>query len=198
MPFLKDDYTIPDPKDIVVNAMGNVGNLDSALTARIFDVSTGQWLGSNADVVTALSIPVFMVQNAVEGMESAKELGEEVEKKEAENTLLTVLSLVFFIVPFLGEAVAVAAGMLQLGRIIALAGLAANAGLTIKDVIDNPEMAPLAILELLTGGKLKSPKEFLSAANFRRAMKGDDIAALGETFVKQDAMIQKIVKACAK
>ncbi|KAJ4376059.1 hypothetical protein N0V83_001340 [Neocucurbitaria cava] len=198
MPFLKDDYTIPDPKDIVVNAMGNVGNLDSALTARIFDVGTGQWLGANADVVTALSIPVFMVQNAVEGMESAKELGEEVEKKEAENTLLTVLSLVFFIVPFLGEAVAVAAGMLQLGRIIALAGLAANAGLTIKDVIDNPEMAPLAILELLTGGKLKSPKEFLSAANFRRAMKGDDIAALGETFVKQDAMIQKIVKACAK
>lgn len=198
MPFLKADYTIPDPKDIVVQAMGNVGNLDASITARTFDVATGAWLGSNADVVQALAIPVFMVENAVEGMEDAKELGEEVEKKEAESTLLTILSLIFFIVPFLGQAAAVAAGLLQLGRIIAIAGLAANAGLTIKEVIENPEMAPFAILELLTAGRLKTPKQYLDAANFRRAMQPSDIASLGENFAKQDGMIQKIVSACRK
>lgn len=198
MPFLKKDYTIPDPKDIVVKAMSNVGNLDASITARTFDVATGQWLGSNADVVQSLAIPVFMVENAVEGMEDAKELGEEVEKKEAQNTLLTVLSLIFFIVPFLGQAAAVAAGLLQLGRIIAIAGLAANAGLTIKEVIENPEMAPFAIMELLTAGRLKTPKQYLDAANFRRAMQPSDISSLGEKFTKQDGMIQKIVSACRK
>lgn len=198
MPFLKDDYEVPDPKDIVKDAMSHTGNLQNAITARLFDISTGQWLGALGDVLTSLSIPVFMVQNAVQGMADAKKLGEDVEKEEAKNQLLLILSLVFFIVPFLGEAAAVAAGLAQLARVIAIAGIAGNAALSIRDIVENPEMAPLAILDLLTAGRLKTPKDFLDASAFRRAMKGDDIKSLGETFAKQDEMVQKIVKACKK
>ena len=61
MPLLKDDYEIPDPKEIVQNAMANTGNLGNAIAARTFDLTIGQWVGSAADVVTALSVPVFMV-----------------------------------------------------------------------------------------------------------------------------------------
>ncbi|KAF2826309.1 glycoside hydrolase [Ophiobolus disseminans] len=198
MPMLKDKYDIPDPKDIVEQAIGNTGNLAVAISARAMDISLGQWVGSVADVVTSLAVPVFMVQNAVEGMEDAKELGEKAEKEEAKNQLILILSLVFMIVPFLGEVAAIAAGLIQVARLIAIAGIAGNAALGIQDIVENPEMAPLAILGMLTGGRLKSPKEFTDAAAFRRAMSGENIASLGSNFAKQDAMIQKIVRSCSR
>jgi chitinase len=76
MPMLKDEHDIPDPKDIVEQAIGNTGNLALAIGARAIDISLGQWLGSAADVVISLALPVFMVQNAIESTEDAKELGE--------------------------------------------------------------------------------------------------------------------------
>jgi chitinase len=178
MPYLKKDYEIPDPKDIVEQAIDNTGNLAVAISARTMDISLGQWMGSSADVVQSLAVPVFMVQNAVEGMEDAKELGEEAEKEAAK------------------KVAAIAAGLVQVARLIAIAGIAGNAALGIQDIVENPEMAPLAILGMLTGGRLKSPKEFKDAAAFRRAMTGNNIASLGESFAKQDGMIQKIVKTC--
>jgi chitinase len=196
--LLKGDYDIPNPKDIVKSALGNTGNLASSIAARGMDLSLGQWQGSAADVVTSLSVPVFMVQNGIEGMEDAKELGEKVEKEEAKNQLILILSLVFMIIPFLGEVAAVAAGLTQVARLIAIAGIAGNTALGIQDIVENPEMAPLAILGMLTGGRLKSPKEFKEAASFRRAMSADNIAAMGANFAKQDAMIQKIVRSCAR
>ncbi|KAF2261554.1 glycoside hydrolase [Lojkania enalia] len=198
MPFLKDDYEVPNPKDIVSEALGNTNNLQVNLGARMIDVSMGLWLGNNADVVQALSIPVFLVENAIDGMEDAKELGEEADKEEAKNKLLLILSLVFLIVPFLGEAAAVAAGAATMARVIALIGAGANAGLALQEVIENPDMAPFAIMELLTAGRLKTPKQFTDAVKFRNVMKEADIKTLGEKFVKQDALVQTIVKRCSR
>jgi GH18 family chitinase len=198
IPKLKADYEIPDPKKIVSDAMGKSGNLESALTARIFDLGMGNWLGSNGDVLTAMSVPVFLMENAVEGMDQAKELGEEVEKEEAKSQLMMVLSLVFLIVPFLGEIGAVLAGATAIARVIAIAGASANAGLALKDVIENPDMAPFALLDLITRGRLKSPKDFMDAVKFRKAMDASDVATLGEKFAKQDSLIQTIVKACKR
>lgn len=198
MPKLKKEYDISNPKDIVTKAIGNVGNLEVELMARMFDVGMALWLGNNGEVVTALSMPVFMVENAVEGMDQAKEIGEDVQEQEAKNTLLTVLSVIFLVVPFLGEAAAVAAGAMNVARIVALAGIAANGGLAIQDIIDNPEMAPLAIMGMLTGGRLRTPKDYSEAVKYRKAMNPTDFATLGERFAKQDSMIQDIVKACKR
>ncbi|KAF1993329.1 glycoside hydrolase family 18 protein [Amniculicola lignicola CBS 123094] len=198
LPQLKDEYTIPNPKDIIQKAMGNSQNLLNQLTARTFDVGMGLWSGGNPDVVQALAIPVFLVENAIEGMEDAKELGEKEEKEAAKNKLLLILSLVFLIVPFLGEAAAIAAGSVAMARVIALIGAGANVGLTLQEVIENPDMAPFAIMELLTAGRLKTPKDYSDALKFRNFMKTSDIETLGEKFVKQDAMIQKIVNACKR
>jgi chitinase len=198
LPRLKKEYTVPNPKDIVEKAMGNQQNLVRTLNARAFDVGMGIWMGSNADAVQALAIPVFLVENAIEGMEDAKELGEDAEKEDAKNKLLLILSLVFLIVPFLGEAAAIAAGAATMARVIALIGAGANAGLTLHEVIENPEMAPFAIMELLTAGRLKAPKDYTDAVKFRTAMSKDALASLGTKFVKQDEQIQKIVRACKK
>ncbi|KAH7077168.1 hypothetical protein FB567DRAFT_608132 [Paraphoma chrysanthemicola] len=182
----------------VEKAIGNTGNLAVAIAARVINTSLVQWLGSAADVVQSLTVPVFMVHVAVEGTEDAKELGEEAKKEAAKNQLILILSLVFMIVPFLGEVATITAGLVQVARLIAIAGISDNAALCLQDIVENAAMAPLAILGLLSGGRLKAPKEFKDAAAFIRTMSGENIASLGTNFAKQDAMIQKIVRSCSR
>ncbi|OAF98601.1 glycoside hydrolase [Paraphaeosphaeria sporulosa] len=147
---LKKVYDIPDPKDVVTKAMGNQGSLMHSLTVQIFSIGMGLWNGSIQDVVQSLAVPVFLVQNAIEGMEDAKELA------------------------------------------------AANGGLAIQTVVEDPSMAPFAVMEALSLGRLKTPKEYFYAAKFRTVMKEKDISALGSKYVSQDAMVQKIIKTCKK
>lgn len=59
-------------------------------------------------------------------------------------------------------------------------------------------MAPFAIMEMLTAGRLKAPKDYVNAVKFRTAMKPEDIMALGTKFKSQDEMIRKIISACKK
>ncbi|KAK7178764.1 chitinase [Paraphaeosphaeria sporulosa] len=195
---LKKGYDIPDPKDVVTKAMGNQGSLMHSLTVQIFSIGMGLWNGSIQDVVQSLAVPVFLVQNAIEGMEDAKELGEEEEKEEAKNKLITILSAVFMVIPFLGEAAAISAGATTIARLIAMVGAAANGGLAIQTVVEDPSMAPFAVMEALSLGRLKTPKEYFDAAKFRTVMKEKDISALGSKYVSQDAMVQKIIKTCKK
>ncbi|KAF1978397.1 glycoside hydrolase [Bimuria novae-zelandiae CBS 107.79] len=181
------DLTIEDPKDVVTKAMRNQGSLMHSLTVQIFTIGMGLWNGGNQDVVQSIAVPVFLVQNAIEGMEDAKELGEEEEKEEAKNKLITILSAVFMVIPFLGEAAAISAGATTIARLIAMVGAAANGGLAIQTVIEDPSMAPFAVMEALSLGRLKSPKEYFDAAKFRTVMKEKDISALGSKYASQDA-----------
>ncbi|PVI04199.1 glycoside hydrolase family 18 protein [Periconia macrospinosa] len=196
---LKKQYDIPNPKDVVSKAMANQGGSLHALMVQVFNIGMGLWNGSNQDVVQSLAVPVFLIQNAINGMENAKELGEKEEKEEAKNKLLTILSAVFLVVPFLGGgAAAISAGAGTLARLIAMGGVATNGGLALQTVIENPNMVPFAVMDLLSLGRLKTPGEFLDAAKFRNAMKDTDVAALGTKFSSQDALVQKIVRTCKK
>jgi chitinase len=85
-----------------------------------------------------------------------------------------------------------------MARIIAMIGAGANLGFSLETVIENPEMAPFAVMDLLSLGRLRSPKDFADAAKFRSAMKDTDVAALGTKFATQDGMIQKIIRVCKK
>jgi chitinase len=56
-------------------------------------------------------------------------------------------------------------------------------------MVENPETAPLAILGMLTGGRLKLLEKFKDAAAFRRVMSEDNIVSLETNFATQDAII---------
>jgi hypothetical protein len=180
IPKLKSDFEMPNPKDVVVEAMGNTGQLESELVARILDLGLGLWQGDNADILQTLSMPVFLLEGAVQGMEQASEIGAEAEAAEAEATLLIILSSIFMIIPLIGQAGAAVLRAATIARIASMVGIAGEAGLAIHDVIQNPAMAPLLIMDLLTGGRLKTPREYADAANVRRAMNPNDLGKLGD------------------
>lgn len=197
-PTLKSDFEVPNPKDVVDEVLPNLAKLEDQLTAAIFDISLGIWEGNNADVVEVLSMPVFMMVQAVEGMATAKEIGDEVEEEEEKNLILTIITAVLFFVPVVGQFSAAAAGLVGLARAFAAAGAAGSLAMTIVDIIENPEAAPMAIASMLLGGRIRTPKNFADAAAARRAMSDAMRGNVGDVFKKHDDTLQRVLAACRR
>ncbi|KAL4944052.1 hypothetical protein BDV06DRAFT_220629 [Aspergillus oleicola] len=197
-PLVKKDFEPSNPKDIVVTALEDMTELRSELNITSAQIGLGRWEGDTDDIVQVLSMPIFMIIQAVKAMEEAKESGEDIEEQEQRSLVLDILSAVLFFVPLVGEAVAVVTNMGRLARMIAMAGAGGTAGMALIDIINDPEMAPLAILRMLSGGRLRSAKDYRDAAKARRSMSAENLGKLGEVFKKNDDVLQYILMTCAK
>jgi hypothetical protein len=169
---VKKEYLVPNPKDIFQTAMPNIIRLQTATEAARLEMTMLMYSsGDTTDAARVHSVPAFLVAQAIEQMETVRQVGKEVEGKERTDMILTVLSAVFAVVPFVGELGAMAAGLATLARIISSARLAANTALTVTDAIEHPQMAPLAIMGLLIGGlpggrgRPKAPRETIDVSS---------------------------------
>jgi chitinase len=166
-PTLKTEFPVPNPKEIFQQARPNIIRLQSATEAARLEMMMSMYSdGDTTDAARVHSVPTFFASQAIEQMETVREVGKEVAGKERTDLILTVLSAVFAVVPFIGELGVMAAGLATLARIISVVGLAANTALTVTDAIEHPETAPLAVMGLLLGGlpgsrgvRPKAPRE---------------------------------------
>ncbi|CAI4210330.1 unnamed protein product [Parascedosporium putredinis] len=173
----KDDVEIPDPKEVMDKARGNLKAVESEFFAMEIDMSLGQWEGSPEDVIQVLSAPVFMLMDALTSIKEVKEMGKEIEEAQEKDLILTILSGVLFLIPFVGAA------------------LGAAAGLSVYEIIDDPSSAPFAILGMLLGtGRVGGARAYRDLGKIRKDMKGNGAAEkMGDTWKKQDPHVQKIV-----
>lgn len=141
---------------------------------------------------------IFMMAQAVDAMEQAKEIGEKIQEEEQKEFFLTIVTAIFFFTPFLGEYAAAMAVMAMLALMIAMTGMAGDLGLALVDIIENPEMAPMPILGLLSAGRLSGPKAYKEAADARRSMSVSDLSELGDVFKKYGGTLQNIMNFCKK
>ncbi|MCJ1314683.1 hypothetical protein MMC25_008365, partial [Agyrium rufum] len=195
-PLVDPNLELPNPKDIINQVMSNITDLQTTITATQIDLIGGQWDGTTDDVVQVISMPVFMIIQAIKSMQEVKTIGQQIEATEKKDLILTVLSAVLCFVPFFGPLADIATGVKFLSRVIALIGDVGNVGLTIVDVIDDPELAPIAILDLLMGGGSRTEEGFSTMADLRRAAKPEDLEKVGPVFKKNNDDLQSIVKAC--
>ncbi|MCJ1307285.1 hypothetical protein MMC25_000931 [Agyrium rufum] len=195
-PLVDPNLPVPNPKDIISKVMANTTDLQTTITATQIDLILGQWGGTTNEVVQVVSMPVFMIIQAIESMQQVKALGQQIEAAKEKDLILTILGAVFCFVPFLGPLADVATSVKFLASTISLIGDVGNAGLTIVDIIDDPTLAPLAIMGLLMGGGSRTEDGFSNMANLRRAAKPEDLAKIGTVFKKNDDDLQNLVKAC--
>ncbi|KAI0540897.1 hypothetical protein GGR58DRAFT_511384 [Xylaria digitata] len=182
--FKTSDVT--DPKEVISKALGKLKNIDLA-----------QWEKPN-ELVDALSIPILMVQQAVDAMEEVKETAEAIIEAERKETIALFLGAIFFIVPLAGEALA-AAGLATLGRYIALIGEGAGFGEGIYDIASDPDSLPLAIFDLVLGGAgIRDAAKVGKAAKYRDDFRPKD-GMLGDAIKKDLSKISKVNKdVCSK
>ncbi|KAI9929298.1 hypothetical protein MW887_000765 [Aspergillus wentii] len=193
---------VKNPKEIVNKAIPKTDELASVMIETYMEMRFGTLDADDSDVVTALSMPVFMLEDAAVQIENIKEIGEKEKETKKHELIIGILSIVFAVIPFAGEAAAAAVGgVAAISRTALIIGEAGNAAISIADIVKNPESAPFAILNILgsaAGIRAKGPrKAFGEAADARKALSADKMKLFGEAFQHKDSLVQGIIKKCS-
>lgn len=204
----KDRINVGNPKALIEAAMPNITMLQiSSLAAygelvmSCYDLTNPE--NTNTDVVVAMSMPVYQLQEAVDNMKEIKSIGEKARDAKKKDLILMILGIVLLILPFAGELLGPVVGSAtQVARLALLISEAGNAALTIADIIKDPASAPFAILGLLVGaagtGKVSRSDTFHKAFKIREALDSSKLAKFSHSFREKDAIVQKLVKSCKK
>ncbi|KAI8265318.1 Mutanase [Colletotrichum sp. SAR 10_98] len=196
-PMQSDNVEVPNPKEMIQSALPGVDSLSTVVASTYFGMATESHTADEEDILTAVSMPVYMLQSAVESMKEIKNIGAEVQKREQEHLILMVLSIVLMVVPFIGEAVgAVFGGIAWVARLALLIGEAGNVALGVYDIVKDPASAPFAILGMLVcpmGLPSKGERAaFKQAGDTRRALKSSDLKLFGTNFNNKDSKVQNL------
>ncbi|QMW33048.1 alpha-1,3-glucanase/mutanase [Aspergillus flavus] len=200
-PMAKDDFTIPNPKDSIKDALPRFQQLQLDLTATWGDLSFFLWDGDDDDAVAALSMPVFMLLQAVDSMATVKQIGEEEKEHEEEakrNLILIILSAVLLILPFAGEVVGAVTGIAWVADAAAIADISASIALAGYDIVKDPKSAPMELLNILFAGAGRTAKNFSRAADVRRGIKAGELAKFGSVFKENDEALRSLIRFCKK
>lgn len=185
---------MPNPKEVMTAAQPRMANLTNALYSAEIDLNLGSWLGPAVDLVEVLSMPVFMIMQAIDSMLQAKDIEE-----ERRNLILMIISIIFSILPFVGEVLGFIGGIAAgIGRIAVLVSTGVDIGLGIEQIVHDKASAPMAILGMLGGGLTRNEFNIGKLASTRRGFLPTDIKSMGTVFKSRDDQLQTVIGACKR
>ena len=95
-----------------------------------------------------------MLSDAVTSMEEVKHMGSEIEKKQEKNLILTIISDVPFLIPFVGTAVGkIGRADTAIAWMLSIMETGAAAGFGVHEIVEGSKSAPLAIISMLVGNR---------------------------------------------
>ncbi|KAK2590717.1 hypothetical protein QQS21_011588 [Conoideocrella luteorostrata] len=200
-----DAIHVGNPKKLIQASMDNVTALRTSLLSSYLSVGLsfyddGPDDTSATDAVVAYSMPVLQLAEAIDSMKEIKEIGEKAKDAAKKELIFTILTIVFMVIPFIGEAIGPLVGSVAaIARIALLVGEAGSTALTVADIIEDPMSAPFAILGLIAGvgggsGKLSKGKALEEASKARGLLKKSDLEKFPQRFRDRDSLVQKAVK----
>ncbi|KFY09866.1 hypothetical protein V492_05322 [Pseudogymnoascus sp. VKM F-4246] len=199
IPAPDEEIIVPNPKKVMTEAQPRMANLTNALYSSEIDLNLGSWLGPAVDLVEVLSMPVFMIMQAIDSMQQAADIGEEMREEERRNFILMIISIIFSILPFVGEAFGFIGGIAAgIGRVAVLVSTGVDIGLGIEQIVHDKGSAPMAILGMLGGGLTRSEFNIGKLASTRRGFLPTDIKSMGTVFKNRDDQLQTIIGACKR
>ena len=185
-----------NPKDTVNSAVSSIGGLRFNLTVVIMQVMAGRYVeeGFLPDIVNSVSLPVFMMEDAVTHMEDVVEMAKEIEQADIKFLVLNFLSALFLALPFLGEALP-ALGFAQLGRFVTIFAETGNTALAIESVVSDPSTAPLLIFSLIMSGRsIRDTNRLARAAKLRAGMRDEDFNAFSIAITSKMNKIESVIR----
>ena len=200
-PRRKAQIDIPNPKDVIDAAKTNITNVNREYDIMWADIGFDTFDGSIQDAVEVLSVPVFMVRDAIDSMKEVKEIAKKINDENKKNLILKIVEAVLFLIPFVGGAVgALGRTGAALARFLSAVDTAGNAGLAFYSMVEDPAMAPVAILGMLLGGLgTPSGKTYRKVGVAKREMTADMKKNMGKSFNEFNPKIESITgKMCTK
>ena len=95
---------MPDPKEVVGAAKQNFTNVQKEFDRVYYQLRVGAFEGAPADAVDVLSMPVVMIQDAIDSMKEVKDLAQKVNDENKKNLILKIIEGILFLVPY-GELI---------------------------------------------------------------------------------------------
>ncbi|KAI8179378.1 hypothetical protein K4K52_002299 [Colletotrichum sp. SAR 10_76] len=197
----KDKIEIENPKSIIEEAIPSTDVLIGTIVGTYIEMRMGVLDADEADVLTAFSMPLLMMQDASNSIKEIKEIGKEQKETKTRELVLGILSIVFAVIPFAGQAASALGGAARLASMALIIGEAGNAAISIVDIVKDPNSAPFAILGMLVGAAGmrggKPPREaFAEAGKARRALTPKMMESFSPEFRRKDGLVQNVVKTC--
>ena len=190
-PQKSGNVNVPNPKDVITAALPNIDTLQKTILSRYADLATNSWYGPTDDVLQVISMPVFMIWQAVNAMANAKSLGQAQAKADKVKLILEILGIVFIFVPFLDD---IAPEVEALDGVLNTVAALGNVALSIQAIVADPISAPMELLGLLTAGGTKDEEDFAKMAETRRGIPDDDLGKIGTFFQDTDHEFQDIIE----
>lgn len=92
------------------------------------------------------------MSEAISSMKDIKDIGEKAKDDAKRSLTLKLHTVIFMVLPFVGEALGPQVGSVAaLARIALLISEAGNAAISVADIIADPNSAPFAIMGLIAG-----------------------------------------------
>jgi chitinase len=195
VPVRKQQIEIPNPKDVVEKASERMDGLLDEFDGKAVDVFFGLWEGPVEDLMDVLSVPVYMLTDAVAAMKAVKAMGTDIEKAKKKDLIMNILTGIMFLIPFLGGALGAAGRTgVQLARMFFAIELGGSAALGVYEMLEDPDSAPVAIVGMLLGAVgLRTPRRYGEMAAGRRKLQGAASGRMGDTWKSVDPQLQRIL-----
>lgn len=191
IPKTASGFAPSGPKGVIAQALPNIASIQDILLARQIDILSNNWNHGTGDVAEVLSMPVFMISQALQAMGTVKSIGEQAKKDKMIALIVEILGIIFAFIPFLdevGPALGIADGAFE---IVSAAG---NVALAIQGIISVPSSAPMENLSAVTLGKMKTTKDFADLAAAKRLVTADDLSSIGATFKSNEDKMEETLK----
>lgn len=102
-----------------------------------------------------------------------------------------------FLIPVASEVLGTVEALADIAVVLSIASTAVDIGLSVADIIKNPNNAALDIMNIVfDAGALASVSKVSKAANIRREMKDADITKLGTKVSDGLKTLEKIIGKC--
>jgi chitinase len=189
------DFNVPNPKDALKNSVGKFRRISDELSEAAMAARYNLYIGDKADVVDAVMLPAFMVQQADKSMAKIVQKANDIEEAEKKELIVDFIMSILMIVPAVGEAAEVL-GMVTLGRLITMAGYGGNAAADIYGTVQDPKNAIFALFTALLGSRGSSEINFSKAAKIRRTMGSEDMSKLGPAIKADVGKVNQLKVPC--
>jgi hypothetical protein len=128
--------TIANPKEVIEKAITNITALHDMTWGTYADIEAGMIDVNPSDVISSSSLPIFMVQDALDNMKEVKKIGDKVAEAKKREHILMILNIVLMALPFVGQAIgATFGGAVMVARLLLVIGEVGNVAVSVEEII---------------------------------------------------------------
>lgn len=190
---------VANPKSVAQQGLNNSANLPDQIQDVVNSLKGFAYPGDAYQVIDAVSLPIMMVAHGVESMSQVIQTADKIEEEERKALILAFIGAILFFVPIAGEVLGSVAELADIASIISIVGTIGNAALDVYTIVDDPDNAPLAIVDLIMAPlALADVAVIAKASNIKRGMTAEDLAKLGDRVGERMAKIDKVTGVCRK